>query len=104
MTRLQVWFSARRWRMSLTHVLGGLVMQAIVTLATGSSWAGALWVVAWYWGRETAQYQMRVKAKGQSTITVALRGLLPWQWGRDSAIDLILPSVAVMIAPIMRAV
>lgn len=91
---ITTWIKGARWRKSLSHCAVGLLVQLPVTLLTLNPLAGVVAVIAWYWSRECCQFQYRVKAPGGSTVDVWNRGLLPWEWGRDSLLDLLLPTAS----------
>ena len=102
MDSLLNWFHGARWRMSLSHCLEALLIQVPVAFLaefagaakTQSWWIGFIAVTAWFWSREKAQYEERVKVPGESNTTVWNKGYFPGEWGSESVLDLIFPMVS----------
>lgn len=89
----------------LEHALIALAIQALIARVTGSWWAGAAIVSAYFVGREIAQAEYRwIEVYG-----AGLRANMPW-WGpfdlrvwpkRDQWIDWIGPLAATMLAALI---
>ena len=102
MDKLLNWFHGARWRMSLSHCLEALPIQALAGAATWglgftvpiAAGVGAIVVAAYYYGREKDQYEQRVKIPGESNTTVWAAGIWPGDWGKDSVMDFIFPVVS----------
>ncbi|UBM12822.1 hypothetical protein [Cupriavidus metallidurans] len=97
MNRLLEWIKAARWRKSLSHCMVAPLIQLPVGLAAGSAWLGALAVVVWFWSREQCEFEFSLKRQGESTVDYWNRGWFPWQWGRDSALDLLAPAASSLL-------
>lgn len=93
MTALLAWFTAARWRLSLSHCLEGLVIQIPIGLLFDFR-VGALAVVVWYWSRKKLEMENAAKAPGASDATVWAVGWFPWEWDRYKVLDVALPTLS----------
>lgn len=86
------------------HAALALIAQALIGLTTGNWWAGAAFGVAFYFGREVAQFETdRIKYFGKRASVGSSLGM-PWyegfklfNWGIDAKLDLIIPVLAVCL-------
>ena len=78
---------------NVTHAVWAIAMQFIGTLLTGNVWAGALFAIGFYIGREHAQQEYKY-AKDVTTLKwyAGFTG-----WSKDKWLDVITPLVAVFI-------
>lgn len=88
------WIKGVRWRMSLSHCFEGLLIQAPVTLLSGSYWFGALAVAIWYWSRKKLEAELEVATAGESHVNTWTVGWFPWQWNRYQVLDVVLPAIS----------
>jgi len=93
MNQMLVWFSAQRWRMSLSHCLEGLLIQLPIALFTNLH-VGALCVVVFYYSRKKLEIEEEVKAPGASHVTTWTAGWFPWTWDKYKILDVVLPAVS----------
>jgi hypothetical protein len=91
MNKLLTWFSSKRWRMSLSHCLEGLIIQLLIAIFT-NLYIGALCVVVFYYSRKKLELEEEVKAPGASHTTTWSIGWFPWTWDKYKILDLVLPT------------
>ena len=102
MNKLLDWFKGARWRLSLSHCLEALPIQILVAIGieyagvpkSVSWWVGMIAVTFWFWSREKAQYEQRIKEHGTSNADVWNKGIWPGDWGSESVLDLVYPVVS----------
>ncbi|SDQ43881.1 hypothetical protein SAMN05443245_1381 [Paraburkholderia fungorum] len=98
MNTLLAWFAAARWRLSLSHCLEGLLIQAPLGLLFDFR-LGALAVIVWYWSRKKLEAELETlpPEKAQEfeahAYTWAI-GWFPWQWDAYKVLDLVLPAIS----------
>lgn len=78
---------------NVTHAVWAIIMQFIGALLTGNVWAGALFAIGFYIGREHAQQEYKYARKVET---------LKWYagftgWSKDKWFDVIAPSISVSI-------
>lgn len=88
------WFSGARWRLSLSHCLEGLLIQAPVTAITFNAWFGMLAVVVWYWSRKKLEVEISNGADSESHAYTWADGWFPWQWSAYQVLDVVLPALS----------
>jgi len=88
---------------NLAHAALALLAQAAIGFSTGNWWAGAAFCGAFYFGREVAQHEYHMLATQYGTREG--EDGMPWyegfkimNWSTDSFFDLLIPSVAVIVA------
>lgn len=80
----------------LLHASITVVIQLVVFFVFGNLWAGALFTIVWWLGREHAQAEARWRAsygKGHAGVTWT-GGLDPRVWSVWHVLDILLPVVA----------
>lgn len=101
MNRLLAWFSAVRWRLSLSHCFEGLLIQIPIGLLFDFR-IGALAVVVWYWSRKKLEAELEVLQPDESHAYSWAAGWFPWQWDRYMVLDVVFPAAsAIAIAALL---
>lgn len=93
------WLHGARWRMSFSHSLEALVLQPVFGLGfylasysvPHAALFGALMVAVYYYSREKAQFEQRVKVVGESNTSVTFAGISPLSWGKAAIYDFLFP-------------
>ena len=75
------------------HAAGAVLMQSVIGLITGDWFAGACFGIAFFLGREHAQYQDKIGY----TPKLSLMAFDVRKWSRDAQLDLLFPVVATLI-------
>jgi hypothetical protein len=106
MKTLLAWFAAKRWRMSFSHCLEGLLIQIPLGLLFGFR-IGALCVVVWYYSRKKLEMELEALPADESLAFASHAytwsvGWFPWQWDAYKVLDLVLPALSsALIAGVM---
>ena len=89
-----------RWAKSAFHCLLALPILVLMHAMTASWEAAILGVFLFFYSREMAQHQYRIKGDG-STATVWHKGWWPGEWDKWSRIDAALPVVSSVVISII---
>jgi len=89
-----------RWAKSSFHCVLALPIQALLYAMTDSWDASIVGVFLFFYSREMAQYQYRIKGDG-STATVWNKGWSPLEWDKWSRIDAAAPILSSIVISIL---
>lgn len=76
------------------HAFYAVLLQLLVFFTTGSMLAGACTGVAFFVGREHAQYEYKI---GNPSLLKPWEGFKFWNWSTDSILDVVFPVIAVSL-------
>lgn len=75
------------------HAGYAVLMQLVISLITGNWFAGTCFAIAFFIGREHAQYQDKLGY----TFKTTFQAFQVWKWSLDAQLDLLFPVVATCI-------
>ena len=75
------------------HAGYAVLMQLVISLITGNWFAGTCFAIAFFIGREHAQYQAHLGY----TFKTTFQAFQVWKWSLDAQLDLLFPVVATCI-------
>lgn len=77
---------------NLVHAIYAVLMQLPFGL-NGYWWTGAAFSIAFFLGREVAQYEYKI---GDPSKLKPWEGFQVWKWSKDAQLDFVLPTVVVL--------
>ena len=80
-------------RTNFEHAFFASLMQIAIGLVFGNWFAGACFGIAFFLGREHAQYQDTIGY----TIKSSFQAFAVWKWKLDSQLDLLLPTITCLV-------
>jgi hypothetical protein len=83
-------------RTNWEHAFYALLMQLPFGLL-GHWWMGAVFGIAFFLGREHAQYEKKLKQNGAFNGFTPFAAFAIWRWSLDAQLDLACPVVAVVV-------
>ncbi|ABP63598.1 BcepGomrgp27 [Burkholderia phage BcepGomr] len=118
MTKILNWFAATRFRMSLSHIPEGLLIQTVTIglilsiiwvvngrlypgNVTGAAWVGSINVCVWYWSRKKLETEIDAQQPGQSHAYLWSVGWFPFQWTWARVLDWSIPTTTSLMLPLV---
>ena len=77
-------------RTNFEHAFFAALMQVFIGLVFGNWFAGGCFGIAFFLGREHAQYQHKLGY----TLLKTFQAFAFWKWSRDAQLDLLFPIIA----------
>jgi hypothetical protein len=77
-------------RTNFEHAFFAALMQIVIGLVFGNWFAGACFGIAFFLGREHAQYQHKLGY----TLSKTFQAFAFWKWSLDAKLDLLFPIIA----------